>query len=107
MQQQFPEHKLFTDIELCIKLAAQLTAIGFDSKHVNVVTGRQGFPDSPEKYGPNIRTDNYVLMSDTFQECLQHLMAARKSLLLLGVQFAPEQLDHEKSLPSETTDLRQ
>lgn len=105
--QQFPEHKLYTSLELCIKMAAQLSAISFDNQHVQVITGRQGFPDSPEKFGPNIKTDNFVFMTEAFQKCLVHLMDARKELMLLGVHFAPENLDYEKSLPSETTDLRQ
>lgn len=93
MQQQQPEHTLFTQIESCIKMAAQLAALQFDHQHVSTVTCRQGFPTSPEKFGPNIKTDNFVLMSDSFQECMKHLMEARKSLLVMGVQYAPKHIN--------------
>lgn len=96
MSQQLPEQTLFTQIETCIKMAAQLAALQFEHQHVQVVTTRQGFPTSLEKYGPNIKTDNFVLMSDSFQECMKHLMEARKSLLLMGVQFAPKHINEEE-----------
>lgn len=100
MQQQ-PEHTLFTQIETCIKMAAQLAALQFEHQHVPIVTNRQGFPTSIEKYGPNIKTDNFVLMSDSFQECMKHLMEARKSLLILGVQYAPKHIPpNEEEIPT-------
>lgn len=101
MSQLQPEHTLFTQVETCIKMAAQLAAMQFEHQHVSVITGRQGFPTSPEKYGPNIRTDNFVLVSDSFQECMKHLMEARKALLILGVQYAPKHIPlNEEEIPT-------
>lgn len=108
MTQQQPEYTLYTQIEACIKMAAQLSAMNFDHQHVPTVTSRQGFPPSPEKFGPNVITDNFVLMSDSFQDCLKHLSEARKSLLMIGVQFAPKPMDdYEKSIPTQESNLRQ
>jgi hypothetical protein len=83
---QIPEITLFTQIEACIKMAAQLSALSFDHPHVNNMSNRSGFPPSPEKHGPNIRTDNFVLITDCMHECTKHLLEARKQLLMLGVQ---------------------
>ena len=101
MSQLQPEYTLFTQIESFIKMSAQLAAMQFDHQHVSVVNCRQGFPTSPEKYGPNIKTDNFVLMSDSFQECMKHLMEARKALLMMGVQYAPKHItDNEEEIPT-------
>lgn len=88
--QPSPEYTLFTNIETCIQMAAQLSAMKFDHTHVNTMSNRQGFPPSPEKHGINIRTDNFVMITDCLLECQKNLIEARKQLLMLGVQNAPK-----------------
>jgi hypothetical protein len=102
------ERVLYTKIDEAIHIAAQFTTLSYNHSWVNEISDLPGFPASPEKTNINVRTDNYVLITDQMQQALTHLMEARKCLLLLGIQglvFSQEKF-HEKEVPSDTEDIR-
>lgn len=102
------ERILYTQIDEAINHAAQLTTLTYNHPWINEIADRPGFPASPEKTNINIRTDNYVLITDQMQQVLTHLMEARKCLLLMGIQglVFSQETTHEKEVPTDPEDIR-
>ena len=100
-----PEKQLFLD--RAISIAAQMTCLPISAEKINDICDLPGFPKSPEITVGNIRTDNYVLITDTMNECMNHLVEARKCLMLLGIHHLVSPQDYnEKKVPSNPEDIR-
>ena len=79
------EAQLYNQLQLCITTCATLTQVPFDHHKVDQLRKDPAFPISPEIREDDQKLDQFVLMTDSFRECLYHLMEARKKLMLLGV----------------------
>jgi hypothetical protein len=102
------ERILYTKIDDAVHIAAQLSTLPYNHSWINEISDLPGFPASPEKTNINVRTDNYVLITDQMQKALTHLMEARKCLLLLGVQglvFSQEN-SHAEKVQTDPEDIR-
>lgn len=93
------EAQLFQNIQNSIHQTASLLSVDYGHPKVQQFTSRHGFPRSPEKLMNDKKKDDFVLITDTLQECLRHLMEARKLLLLLDVQ---QEIYEVRQLPSST-----
>jgi hypothetical protein len=102
------ERVLYTHIDDAVHIAAQLSTLRYNDPWINEISDLPGFPVSPENSNINIRTDNYVLITDQMQKALTLLMEARKCLLLLGVQglVFSEERPYEKKVPTDPEDVR-
>jgi hypothetical protein len=94
------EAQLYNDLQNCIRVCATLTQIPYDHPKINQIKSNPGFPVSPETRDEDRNLDHYVYVTDSFRECLYHLMEARKKLLALGVQH--EIYGPSKESPHET-----
>jgi hypothetical protein len=102
------ERTLYTHINAAVQIASELASLSYNDEIINEISDLPGFPVSPENSNINIRTDNYVLITDQMNEAMNHLIQARKCLLLLGVQglVFSEAPPYEKKVPSDPENVR-
>jgi hypothetical protein len=99
---------LYTNIEQGIKLAAELASMKYDDPRINEISDLKGFPISLEHSKFNVRTDNYVLITDQMNEVMNQLIEARKNLLLLGIQgkIFSQETTHAEKVQTHPEDIR-